>query len=177
MPQSCSTLLGICQTEESRAGMPGFRELKANGRSPRVRSLWRGNMYLSIRAHAHDWCGGPRAKHLNNATLPLDSIPSRPHCVGRFEMPRDRIVDIHVRLCVLPPASALMQHNDNVNRGWHFEQCAHVWRNEVKTFWIMSPCKTRWTRVGKCLLASVKQNWWYLSAQEDVGREIRPRNT
>lgn len=177
MPQSCSTLLGICQTEESRAGMPGFREMKANGRSARVRSLWRWNMYLSIRVYAHDWCGGPRGKHLNNATLPLESVPSRPHCVGRFEMPWDRIVDIHVRLCVLPPASALMQHNDNVNSGWHFEQCARATHSEVKTFWIMSLCKTRWTGVGKCLLASVKQDWWYLSAQEDVGREIRPFNT
>lgn len=52
-----------------------------------------------------------------NFLIPLESVPSRPHCVGRFEMPRDRIVDIHVRLCVLPPSSALMQHNDKVNSG------------------------------------------------------------
>lgn len=108
-PHSCSILSGLSQTEGSRAGMPKLCQLRVKRNSLPV---W------ILRSDNRQWQIMWRNKRKNISTFLKVFAPTQ----GYIEMSRDHIIDIHVGLCVLPPASAQMHHNDNVNTGWHFER-------------------------------------------------------
>lgn len=117
MPQSCSTLLGICHAETSRAGTPGSVNWKYS----------RACGPFEVMAH-------PQTSHVCTYMTDVAAQEGKNIRITRWHrlkaspsvLCEDHIVDIHVCLYVLPPTSRLIEHNDSVNTSWHFEQCARI---------------------------------------------------